>query len=139
MNDMKKAHEIKVPQISLRFNKHHVQEFYFLADKNEFLMTPGNNGVLTKRVGPSIIQINQLGVERKIIKHSINSKAVWSLLANYIKAGLWALNDRHVAPLLPADLLSMSLRFFDIDNKRRSRMMNKTSQEVKRRSARKRR
>ncbi len=120
------------PHLVLVLNKHHTREFYVLAEK-EFLLTPGKTrGSDTKRVGPAIIQIDQIGVRREIVKHPINGREVWVMLSNYSKAGLWALNNRFIAPLLPKDLLAASNRFRKMSVQQQTRMAKKTSKELRR-------
>lgn len=130
---MKKAHKIVSPQFSIRFNKHHTQDFYFLSSRNEHATVASESGLPIKRVGPAIIQVDRRGICRTICKHPINGAQIWSILLGYMEAGVWALSDRHVAPLLPTHLLKISKRFYDIDNQSRSRMMKKTKEELKNR------
>lgn len=130
---MKKSHQITKSHIITRLDKHHIQEFYFLPSRNEYVIIASKSGLPTKRIGPAIIQVDQRGICRTICRHPINGPQIWAILLGYMEAGVWALSDRHVAPLLPAHLLRISKRFFDINDQRRSRMLKNTQAELKNR------
>lgn len=111
---------VKSPKLVLQLNKHNVREIYVL-DKNEFVQVHTANDVLIKRVGPAIVEVHQQGNKRQIVSHPINGKEFWELLSGYVQAGVWALNARTVAGLLPDNLVELS-RFRGKDKQQRKRL-----------------
>lgn len=118
---------LRNPDLVIVFNKHHKREFYVLATKEIFVTHGMTRGSEIRRVGPAIIQIDQIGVRREIVKHSINGKSFWKMLEEFVKVGAWALNNRIVAPLLPNDFLAISNRFRGMGSEQRIRMKKSTN------------
>jgi hypothetical protein len=59
---------------------------------------------------------------KKIKRHSLKSMTIWKWLEKYIQAGVWALNSKKAAPLLPPELVEASLRFRGTTQSQRERM-----------------
>lgn len=101
--------QISTPILTLKHNKHHVQEFYLLTGEHEYMQVPGvKRGTTQKRVGPAIIEVVKNGLTQKITKHALGSKPFWALLQNVSQVGVWALNEKRVAPLLPDEFVELS-------------------------------
>jgi hypothetical protein len=122
---------MKKPQLSFRFDKHHVRDFYVLVGEKDSLTIEGK-----KHVGPAIVEIDQRGIKRKITKHSFKSKKLWDIIGTYTRIGIWATNTRLVAPFMPDDILAFSKRYKGMDNSQRTRLRkaaNKTARSRMRR------
>lgn len=108
--------QIISPVITLSFNKHHRKEIYVL-EEDDFILIEN-----IKRVGPAVVEVTHQGMDRTIKRHSLKSMTIWGWLEKYIQAGVWALNSKKAALLLPPELVEASLRFRGTTKSQRKRM-----------------